>query len=99
MGVRVADRLRACREPGEILAVQYPPWHRVRRRQPGKRGHWERARAGRQHQIAEPAAAQHARVGDQAYVTEDRPGRGDLRTGVRQRRTVGHVGREDPRAP
>jgi hypothetical protein len=78
--------------------VQHPPRHRVRRRPAGKRGHRERARAARQHQIAEPAAAQHARVGDQAYVIEDRLGRGDLRTDVRQRRTVGHVGREHPRA-
>jgi hypothetical protein len=78
--------------------MQHPPWHRVRRRQPGKRGHRERAWAGRQHQIAEPAAAQHARIGDQAHVAEDRLGRRDLRTGMRQRCAVGHVGREDPGA-
>jgi hypothetical protein len=29
-------------------------------------------------------------------VREDRPRRRDLRTGVRQRRPVGHVGGEDP---
>jgi hypothetical protein len=62
--------------------VQHPPGHRVRGRQPDKRGHRERAGAGRQHEVAEPAAAQHGRVGDQARVAEDRLDRRDLRTGM-----------------
>jgi hypothetical protein len=76
--------------------VQHPAGHRVRGRQPGEPVGRKRLRARDQHQVPEPAAAQHRRVGDEAHLTEDGPGRAHLRPGVRQRRAVGHVGREDP---
>jgi hypothetical protein len=52
--------------------------------------------AGRQHQVAEPAAAQHPGVRDQAGVRKDRLDRRDLGAGVPQRRAVGHVDGQDP---
>ena len=55
-----------------------------------------RLRARRQHQVAEPPAPEHRRVRDQAGVREDRPCGRDLRSCVRQRRTVGHVGHDHP---
>jgi hypothetical protein len=72
--------------------VHQPPGHRVAGRPPGQRLHRERLRARRQHEIAEPPAAQYRGIGDQAGVREDRPRGGDLRPGVCQRRAVGHVG-------
>jgi hypothetical protein len=52
--------------------------------------------ACRQHQVAEPAAAQDRGVRDQAGTREDRQDRRDLRADVRERRAVSHVGGEDP---
>jgi GTPase len=97
-GVRVGDRARARGEPGELVAGQHAPRHRIPGRQPGERLYRERVGARRQHEVAEPAAAQHRRVGDQARVREGRQDRRDLRAGVRERRPVGHVAREDPGA-
>jgi hypothetical protein len=78
------------------VAVDQPPRHRIRGRPPGQRIHRKLAGTRREHQVAEPAAAQHRRVRDQAGVREDRPDRGDLRAGVSQGRAVGHVDGEDP---
>jgi hypothetical protein len=79
--------------------VQHASRHRVRRRQPGKRVYRQLAAARRQHQVAEPAAAQHRGVRDQAGLRENRPRGRDLGSGVRQRHAVGHVGGEDPALP
>jgi GTPase len=95
-GVRVGDRPRARGEPGELVAVEHSPRPRIPGRQPGERVHRERVGARRQDEIAEPAAAQHPRVGDQARVRKGGQDRRDLRAGVRERRAVGHVGREHP---
>jgi len=76
--------------------VHHAPRHRIGGRPPGQRVGRQLAGARRQHQVAEPASAQHPGVRDHAGVREDRPRRRDLRTGVRQRRAVGHVGGEDP---
>jgi hypothetical protein len=76
--------------------VHDPPRHRIRGRPPPQRVHRELVGARRQHQVAESAAAQHRRVGDQADVRKDGPDRRHLRAGVPQRRAVGHVDGEDP---
>jgi hypothetical protein len=74
--------------------VQHPARHRVPGRQPGEPVYRERTQAGDEHQVPEPAPAQHPRVGYEAHLRENRPGRGHLRPGVRQRRPVRHVGGE-----
>jgi hypothetical protein len=76
--------------------VHHAPRHRIRGRPPGQRIGRQLTEARRQHQVAEPTAAQDRSVRDQAGLREDRPHRRDLRTGMRQRRAVGHVGGEDP---
>ncbi len=76
--------------------MHHAPWHRIRRRPPGERIHRQLTQARRQHEVAEPAAAQDRGIRDQAGMREDRPRRRDLRAGVPQRRAVGHVGGEDP---
>jgi hypothetical protein len=78
------------------MAVHQSPRHRIRGRPPGQRIHRKLAGTRRQHQVAEPAAAQYRRVRDQAGVREDRPDRSDLRAGVSQGRAIGHVDGEDP---
>jgi hypothetical protein len=78
------------------MAGQHPGRHRVRCRQPGEPGHRELAVTSCQHEVAEPPPAQDRGVRDQAGVREHRPGRGDLRPRVRERRAVGHVGGEEP---
>ena len=97
-GGRVGHRLGPGGEAHQVSAVHQAPGHRVAGRPPGERRHRERLRARRQHQVAEPPAPQHRRVGDQADVREDRTRRRDLCPGVRQRRPVGHVGCDHPRA-
>jgi hypothetical protein len=72
-----------------------PGGHRVRGHQPGQRVPRQWLRARHQDQVAEPPAAQHARLGDEAHLREDRAHRRDLRPDVRQRRPVGHVGGVD----
>jgi len=74
--------------------VQHPAGHRVRGRLPGERLQRERLRARHQHEVAEPPAAQHPRLGDQAYVREHCPRRGYLPASMRQRRPVRHINRE-----
>jgi len=76
--------------------VYHAPRHRIRGRPPGQRIGRQLSGARRQHQVAEPPAAQDRGVRDKAGVREDRPRRRDLRTGMRQRRAVGYVGGEDP---
>ena len=76
--------------------MQHPAGHRVRGHQPGEPVDRERLRTRHQHQVPEPPAPQYPRVSDEGRRTEDGPGRGDLRPGVRQRCSVRHVGREDP---
>ena len=49
------------------------------------------------HQVAEPAAAQHRSLGDHAGVRELRAHRGHPAAGMRERRPVADVGRVDPR--
>ena len=76
--------------------MHHPPRHRIRGRPPGQRGHVKLAVAARQHQVAEPAAAQHPGVRDQDGLRKDRLDRRDLGPGVPQRRAVGHVDGVDP---
>ena len=54
---------------------------------------------GDRDEVAEPAAAQRARLGEQADVPEDRAEGGDLGAGEPQRRPVGDVGRVDAARP
>jgi len=74
--------------------VQHAARHRIRGRQPGEPFHRERLQARHQHQVPEPPAAQHSRVGDESHLREHRARRRDLCPCVRQRRAVRHVGRE-----
>jgi hypothetical protein len=76
--------------------VHHTPRHRIGGGPPGQRIGRQLAEARRQHQVAEPSATQDRGVRDQAGVREDRPCRRDLRTGMRQRCSVGHVRGEDP---
>jgi hypothetical protein len=78
------------------MAVHQPPRHRIRGRPPGQSIHRKLAGTPRQHQVAEPAAAQNRRVRDQAGVRENRPDRRHLRAGMPQGSAVGHVDGEDP---
>jgi hypothetical protein len=111
-GVRVRIRIGDAREvlerlrPGSFDVViadvfaggQTPPGgHGIRGHQPGQRVPRERLRARDQHQVAEPPAAQHSRLGDEAHLREDRACRRDLRPDVRERRAVGHVDGEHAR--
>jgi hypothetical protein len=76
--------------------VQHASRHRISRRQPGEPVHRKLTVTRRQHEVAEPAAAQDRGVRDQAGLREGLPHGRDLRAGVRERRAVGHVGGEDP---
>jgi hypothetical protein len=51
--------------------VDQPPRERVTSHAAGQRFNGKALARGGQHQVAEPAAAQHRRVGDHAGVRED----------------------------
>ena len=76
-----------------------PAGERVTGRPPGQPGHRKVRFRGGQDQVAEPAAAQHCRVRDQARVRENRPHGRDPAPGVGEGRTVAQVRGEDPGWP
>ena len=71
--------------------MDHPPRERVGGRAPGQRRDRQAALRGGQHQVAEPAAAQHRRIGHQAGLRKDRAHRRDLRPRMRQRRPVADI--------
>ncbi len=90
----VRDRLRTAREPGQVLLVQHAPRHGISRGPAGEGGLRKLVPARDDDQVAEPAAAQHPGVSDQADVREHRADGGYLSPGVRELASVGHVGGE-----
>ena len=94
--LRVGDRLGPGREAVKVRAADDPAGERVAGGPPGQPGHRKLRPRGGQHQVAEPAAAQHRRVRDQARVRENGPHGRDPGPGVRERRAVAQVRGEDP---
>src|ERR1700734_683693 len=95
-GAGVGDRGGAAGERDQVGAVNDAGRERVGGGAAGQVGHGKRSGGGGQDQVAEAAAAQYGRVGDQAGVQEKRAHRRHLGAGVHERRAVAHVGRVDP---
>src|ERR1700722_13325134 len=74
-GLGVGERPGAGREPVQVSIADELTRKWISRSALGEWSDWQRLMRGREHQVAEPAALEHGRVGDQAGMAEYAPDR------------------------
>ncbi len=87
-------RFRSRDEPVQFCAVHDPAWKRIGGGEPNQPGDRKLPTRTRDDQVAEPAAPEHARIGEHAHVREHRTDGRHPGLGVRERRPVADVDRE-----